>query len=123
VIGLRSVGAVRAERRIGQLLIAVTYVSVVLLLVGVVLLMGQGIAPLSGGPNLDLERLPEDLLALDPAGFLWLGLLAILAAPVSRVSVALVAYLLDEDWLMVGVSAAILLVIAIALGSAVVSTV
>ena len=121
--GLHSVAEVRAERRIGRLLIGVTYVSVALLLVGVALLIGRGIAPLSGGPNLDLGRLLDDLLGLDPAGFLWLGLLTILAAPVSRVAVALVAYLRDGDWLMVAVSAAILLVIAIAVGSAVVSTV
>jgi len=38
------------------------------------------------------------------------------------VSVALVAYIRDEDWMMVGVSTAILLVIATAIGSAVVST-
>jgi uncharacterized membrane protein len=89
----------------------------------VVLLLGRGIAPLSGGPVLDLGRLPGDLLRADPAGFLWLGLLAIFAAPVSRVAVALIAYVREADWLMAGVSVAILLVLAIAVGSAVVSTV
>jgi uncharacterized membrane protein len=114
--------ALRAERLIGRLLSSVTYVSVALLLVGVVLLIGAGISPVSGGPAMDPARLVPDLVGLQPAGFLWLGLLAVIAAPITRVVVALVAYFRDEDWLMVGVSAAILAVIAIAIGSAVVST-
>lgn len=117
------VRALQAERLIGRLLTAVTYVSVGLLLIGVVLLIAAGISPVSGGPAMDPGRLVSDLVALKPAGFLWLGLLAVIAAPISRVSVALVAYARDRDWLMVGVSGAILAVIATAVISAVVSTV
>ena len=113
----------QAERLIGRLLIGITYASVALLVVGVALLIVAGISPVSGGPRMDPGRLVSDLVGLKPAGFLWLGLLAVIAAPVSRVTVALVAYVRDEDWLMVGVSTAILLVIAIAISSAVVSTV
>lgn len=115
--------AAQAERLIGRLLTGVTYVSVALLLVGVGLLISAGISPLSGGPRMDPGRLVTDLLGLRPAGFLWAGLLAVIAAPVARVGVALGAYVRDEDWLMVGVSTAILLVIAIAIGTALVSTV
>ena len=61
-----------AERRIGRLLIAATYVSVALLLVGVVLMLAAGHAPLDGGPGLDLGTLGSDILALVPGGFLWL---------------------------------------------------
>lgn len=114
----RRAGALQAERLIGRLLIGVTYVSVVLLLVGVGLLIAARISPLSGGPGLDIGRLPSDLLGLEPSGFLWLGLLAVIAAPITRVSVALLAYARDHDWLMVGVSVGILLVIAVAIGSA-----
>jgi uncharacterized membrane protein len=112
-----------AERLIGRLLAGVTYLAVALLLMGVVLLIGAGTSPLSGGPGLDPGRFPSDLLALKPAGFLWLGLLAVIAAPIARVSVALAAYARDGDWLMVGVATAILVVIATAIGSAVVSTI
>jgi uncharacterized membrane protein len=115
--------ALQAERLIGRLLTGVTYCSVALLLVGVVLLVGAGISPTSGGPGMDPGRLGPDLVGLKPAGFLWLGLLAVIAAPITRVTVALVSYARDDDWLMVAVSSAILLVIAIAIGSAVVSTV
>jgi uncharacterized membrane protein len=121
--GSRRARADQAERLIGRLLTGVTYVSVVLLLIGVVLLIAAGISPVSGGPSMDPARLVSDLVGLKPAGFLWFGLLAVIAAPVTRVSVALVAYARAEDWLMVGVSSAILLVIATAIASAVASTV
>lgn len=121
--GTARAGALQAERLIGRLLTAITYVSVGLLVLGVVLLMAAGTSPTSGGPGMDPGRLLPDVLALRPAGFLWLGLVAVIAAPVSRVTVALAAYARDQDWLMVGISAAILTVIAIAVGSAVVTTV
>ncbi len=123
MIGPPRVGAFEAERLIGRLLIGATYIAVVLLLVGVGLLIAAGISPLSGGPGLDLGRLPSDLLGLNPTGFLWLGLLAVIAAPIARVAVALFAYARNEDWLMVGVAAGILLVIAVAIGSALVVTI
>jgi uncharacterized membrane protein len=121
--GSQRTEAVRAERLIGRLLTGITYTSVALLLVGVALLIAAGISPLSGGPGVDPGRLIPDLLGLEPAGFLWIGLLAVIAAPVSRVVVALVAYARDRDWLMVGVSTAILVVLTIAVGTALASTV
>ena len=121
--GSAGASARQAERLIGRLLTRITYASVALLVVGVALLIVAGISPVSGGPGMDPGRLVPDLVGLKPAGFLWLGLLAVIAAPISRVTVALVAYARDEDWLMVAVSSAILLVIAVAVSSAVVSTV
>jgi len=115
--------AAESERVIGRLLTGITYVSVALLIAGVVLLMAAGTSPTSGGPAFDPGRLVRDLLALRASGFLWLGLAGVIAAPISRVAVALVVYVRGEDWLMVGVSTAILLVIMVAIGSAVVSTV
>jgi len=112
-----------AERRIGQLLIAVTYVSVGLLTVGVVLLLAAGISPLAGGPGLDLTTLPAQLAGLDAAGFLWLGLLAVIAAPISRVVLAAASYARSEDWPMVAVAVAILAIIAIGVVTAEAATV
>ena len=105
--------ALATDRRIGRLLIAITYLSVGLLAVGVGLMVVNAISPTSGGPRLDLATLGTQLLAFDPAGFLWIGLLAVIAAPIGRVIVAAVAYVREADWLMVGVSVAILIVIAI----------
>ncbi len=105
--------ALAAERLIGRLLIAITYVSVGLLAVGVVLMIADSISPTSGGPPLDLATLGAQLAAGEPAAFLWLGLLAVIAAPIGRVIVAAVAYARESDWLMLGVSIAILVVIAV----------
>lgn len=118
--GRRAFGA---ERLIGRLLIAVTYVSVALLVVGVALMLGAGISPIAGGPGLDLATLGADILALDPAGLVWLGLLAVIAAPISRVVVAALAYARNGDWQMVGVSAGILTIIVIGVATAGAATV
>jgi len=111
--------ALATERAIGRLLIAATYVSVGLLAVGVVLMVSGGISPTSGGPDLDLSTLGARLAALDPAGFLWLGLLAVAAAPIVRVIVAGLAYAREADRLMVGISVAILAVIAVGVAGAI----
>ncbi len=115
--------AAGAERLIGRLLIAVTYVAVGLLVVGVVLMVADGISPLSGGPGLDLATLGSQLVAVDPTAFLWLGLLAVVAAPIGRVIVAGIAYARQADWLMVAISLGILAIIAIGVGSALTVTV
>ena len=110
--------AAAAERLIGRLLLAVTYVAVGLLVIGVLLMVADGISPLSGGPPLDLATLGSQLLAFEPAAFLWLGFLAIVAAPIGRVVVAAVAYARDRDWLMVWISLAILVVVAVGVAAA-----
>lgn len=115
--------AAAAESLIGRLLIAVTYVAVGLLTVGVMLMIANAISPLSGGPPLDLASLGSELLALEPAAFLWLGLIAVIAAPIGRVIVAAVAYARDADWLMVAISLGILAVIAVGVASALTVTV
>jgi uncharacterized membrane protein len=118
-----SARAYAAERTIGRLLIAITYVSVGLLAVGFGLMIANGISPLDAGPPLDLATLGAQLVALDPAGFLWLGLLAVIAAPVGRVIVAAVSYSQDRDWTMVAISIAILAVIVVGVVTAVAVTV
>jgi len=108
-----------AERQAGRLLIALTYVSVGLLSVGVLLMIAQGISPLTGGPAFDLATLPSMVTALQPAGIIWLGLLAVIAAPIGRVVVSGVNYASSGDRLMLAVSLAILVVIAVAVATAV----
>jgi uncharacterized membrane protein len=110
-------GAKDVDRRLGRLLIVVTDVAVVLLVVGLFLMVLDRIGPLSGGPRLDPGSLPADLLALKPSAFLWLGILVVLATPVSRVIVAAFAYARRGDRAMVAISVAILLVIVSAIAS------
>ena len=109
------------DRFIGRLLIAVTYLAVALLAIGVVLLFANGISPLAGGPPLDLASLVRDLTALGPAAFLWLGILAVIATPLSRVVAAAVGFARLGDRWMVGVAVAILAVIALSVATAVVA--
>jgi len=106
------------DRFIGRLLIVVTYIAVVLLSIGVALLLAAGISPLAGGPRLDLGHLIADLAALAPAAFLWLGILAVIATPISRVVAAAVGFARLGDRLMVGVAVAILVVIALGVATA-----
>ncbi len=105
------------DRTIGRLLIGLTYIGTALLVVGVLLMVANGISPSSGGPSLDLASIPADVVALRPSGFVWLGLLAVLATPISRVIAAAVGFWLGGDRRMVAVAVAILVVIGVAIGS------
>ncbi len=107
------------DRFIGRLLILVTYVAVGLLSVGVGLLLVAGISPLAGGPPLDLGRLVGDVGALAPAGLLWLGILAVIATPLSRVIAAAIGFARLGDRWMVGIALGILAVVSIGIVSAV----
>jgi uncharacterized membrane protein len=106
------------ELRIGRLLIAVTYAAVALLLVGVALMAVSGISPLDGGPGLDPGSLAAKTLALDPASFLWLGLLAVIATPLSRVLAAAIGFGRAGDRSMVVVAVGVLVVIVVGVWSA-----
>jgi uncharacterized membrane protein len=103
------------ERRLGRLLTAVTYVAVGLLTIGVVLMLLAGISPLAVGPPFDPAQLVPDLRALEPAGFLWLGLLAVIATPLSRVVGAAIGFVKRGEPLMAAISVAILVVIGISI--------
>jgi uncharacterized membrane protein len=109
------------ERRLGRLLIAVTYVAVVLLTIGVIVMLLAGISPLAAGPPFDPSELIPDLRALDPAGFLWLGLLVVIATPLSRVVGAAIGFVRRGEALMAVISMAILGVIGISILAAIAS--
>ena len=73
------------------------------------------------GPPFDLAQLVPDLRALEPAGFLWLGLLAVIATPLSRVVGAAIGFARRGEPLMAVIAVAILTVIAISVLAAVAS--
>jgi uncharacterized membrane protein len=101
------------ESTIGRLMIAMTYVSVGLLVVGVVLMLVNGISPLDQAPVFDPSLIWADLLAGMPVGFLWLGLILVIATPIVRVAASAVGYAREGQWRMVGVGTGILFVIAV----------
>jgi len=101
------------EWSIARLLTIGTYISVGLVAIGTILLIGGGRSPLDAAPVLDPGGLPADLVGLQPAGFLWLGILGVMATPAARVVAALIGYARAGERRMVLVSALILVVIAI----------
>jgi uncharacterized membrane protein len=101
------------ESTIARLLTIGTYVSIVLIAVGVVALAIAGASPLDAAPSFDPGTLGSDLVGLRPAGFLWLAILGIIATPAARVAAALVGYARSGERAMLLVSALILGVIAL----------
>jgi uncharacterized membrane protein len=110
------------EERIGRLLLAGTLVGIGLLLAGVTLMALAGIDPTSGGsPEFDIARLLPDLLRLRPEGFLWAGIVVLIATPVARVVGELVAFAVRRDRAMTMVAAAILGIIGASVALAIIS--
>jgi uncharacterized membrane protein len=103
----------RLETTISRLLVAGTYLAMTLILVGVLLMLAAGIDPLAHGapPPFELSAIPSEVAAGDPLGFLWLGLVAVLALPLGRVIVAGVGFLAARDMRLALVSLAVLLVV------------
>lgn len=105
--------AAALDLTVARLLSRGTMSSVALLAIGVVLLAAAGRSPLDTEfAPLDLARLPSDLVALRPEGFLWLGLVAVILTPISRVIASLGGFWRAKDLRMVVISVAILGVIA-----------
>jgi uncharacterized membrane protein len=101
------------DRTIGRLLTIGTNLAVLLLAAGCVLLFAYRLDPVAGGPPLEPGLIVDDVLHLRPAGFMWLGLLALLATPVVRVAVALGGFVSRRERTMSVVAALILVVIAL----------
>ncbi len=109
----RAEGAAALDLTVARLLSRGTMSAVALLAIGVVLLAAAGRSPLDTGfAPLDLARLPSDIVALRPEGFLWLGLIAVIFTPISRVLASLVGFWRAGDRRMVLISVAILSVVA-----------
>ena len=106
------------ERSIARLLTLGTYASIGLLVVGFVLMLASGIGPRSGGPVFDPSTIVPDIVALRPAGFLWLGLIAAVATPVARVLASLIGYVRRGERSMAVVATLILVVIALSVALA-----
>lgn len=106
------------DRAIARLLIIGTYVSVALLAVGALLMFALRISPLEGGPPFEPGLILDDIVGLRPVGFIWLGLLVVVATPAARVAASLVGYLRGGEPRMALVSGLILIVIAVSVAIA-----
>jgi uncharacterized membrane protein len=106
------------DRSIARLLTSGTYLSVALLAVGVVLMLATRIEPLAGGPPFQLELIVDDLVHLRPTGFIWLGLIAVVATPAVRVVAALIGFIRSGERTMAVAAGLILMVIALSVALA-----
>ena len=107
------------EHRISRILTIGSAASIILLAVGTAMLLAAGGSPLDGNwPPFEPGSLVPALLTLEPAGLLYLGLIAAIATPLLRVGVAFIAFARARDVRMAVVSAAVLVVIAVAIAVA-----
>jgi uncharacterized membrane protein len=108
------------DRLIGRLLTIGTYAAILLLAIGSVLMFAAQIDPLAGAPPFEPRLIVDDITHLRPAGFMWLGLLVLLATPILRVIVSFFGYAASGERTMAVVAVLILVVIAgsVVLGSA-----
>lgn len=117
--GTNASRAAGVEGWIARVLRAGTLVSVGLLAIGVAVMSLAGQSPLDATwPELDLGRIPGDLLAFRPEGFLWLGLLTTLSTPLLRVVASVVGFLGAGERRMAGLGIAVLAVVALAVVAA-----
>ena len=104
--------ALQLDLTVARLLSIGTNVAVAVLALGVIAMGVSGRSPLETPfPALDLSRIPADLVALRPEGFLWLGLLAVIVTPTSRVVASLIGFGRGGERTMLLISLAILGVI------------
>jgi uncharacterized membrane protein len=109
------------ERKIARILSIGAVVAITLLVIGIALMIVEGVGPETVGfPAFHLERLVDDLVHLRAAGFLYAGILVVIATPVVRVSGELIGFAIRREREMALVAAAILLVVVVSVVVAVI---
>ena len=104
------------EVLIGRVLRIGTYTAMALVLIGVVLMTLGGIDPLATASQpFDLAIVVDDVIALRAAGFLWLGIVLVIALPVGRVLLELAGAIAHRDASMIAVAVGILIVVGVAI--------
>lgn len=110
---MKAAGPARSlEARIARLLMAGTYTAMAFMALGVLLMAMTGRSPRDVAPTFDPGRLIDDLASVQPAGFLWAGVLLVLATPLARVVAALAGFVRAGERELALVAALILAVIA-----------
>jgi len=112
--------AARLEVFIGRLMVWGVYAAMALISIGIILAGLAGIDPLARGlaPALDPVGIVSSMLALQPEGFLWAGIVLILAIPIGRVVVAGVGFLATGERRFALISLLVLLVVVISIVTA-----
>ena len=113
----RGDAAYALEAAVGRLLIVGTWLAMGLILAGVVLMFVTGVDPFAHGevPPFEPAQIVPDMLALQPAGFLWAGIVLVIALPIGRVVVAGVGFLAAGDRRLALVSLLVFLVVLVSI--------
>ena len=109
------------EAVVARLLVVGTWLAMGLVLVGVILMLAAGVDPLDHGavPPFQLTAIPGEMLALEPEGFLWAGIVLIIALPIGRVVVSGLGFLAARDLRMAAISLAVLVVVLVSVVSSI----
>ncbi len=109
------------ESVIGRALVIGTYVAMLLILLGVLGMLVNGINPMSHVTPVafDLSAIPEDILALRPEGFLWLGIVTVIALPIGRVVLAGISLLAAGERRLALVALGVLMVVIVSIIAAI----
>ena len=101
------------EARIATLLLVGAVAGIALVAVGVLLMAVNGMSPLAESfTAFDPARVLPDVLALRPEGFLWSGIVLVIATPIARVIGEFVTFAMSGDRIMALAALAILAVVA-----------
>ena len=105
------------EAIVGRILVIGTWTAMGLVLTGVVLMLASGVDPIAHGamPRFDIGRVVPDMLALRALGFLWAGLVLIVALPIGRVIVSGVGFLAAGDTRQALISLGVFLVVLVSI--------
>ena len=106
----------RLNRVISRVLVVGLLVALALMAVGVILTIARPEMPVPHFTS--VKDIPAQLAALDPGGFIELGLLVLIATPFARVVALGIAYACRRQWLFAGISflVMVLLIVGAALG-------
>ena len=108
------------ESLVARILVIGTWVAVGLILVGVLAMLASGIDPLTHPPVVafDLASVPGDIAALRPAGFIWAGILVVMALPIGRVVVAGAGFFAAGERRLALISTLVILVVGLSIVAA-----
>lgn len=108
------------ESVVARILVIGTWVAVGLIFVGVLGMLASGIDPMAHPPvaSFDLASVPGDIVALRPAGFIWAGILVVMALPVGRVVVAGAGFFAAGERRLALISALVILVVGLSIVAA-----
>jgi uncharacterized membrane protein len=105
--------AARLESLAARLLTWGTRVALALVTAGVAGMIVSGVDPIRAtAPGFSLTSIPGEVLSFQPVGFVWAGLIVLVALPLGRVVVSGAGFLAAGDRRLALVSVLVLLVIA-----------